>query len=63
MLKLVLTDNNNDNDVDDDSLLHIFALKMNYNMFTLAIRKNIKIYTFRNNTNNNNTNKHLLGLL
>ena len=61
MLKLVLTDNNNDD--DDDSLLHIFALKMNYNMFTLAIRKNIKIYTFRNNTNNNNTNKHLLGLL
>ena len=33
-------------DDDDDSLLHIFALKMNYNMFTLAIRKNIKIYTF-----------------
>ena len=33
----------NDN---NDSLLHIFALKMNYNMFTLAIRKNIKIYTF-----------------
>ena len=31
---------------DDDSLLHIFALKMNYNMFTLAIRKNIKIFTF-----------------
>ena len=30
-------------DDDDDSLLHIFALKMNYNMFTLAIRKNIKI--------------------
>ena len=35
-----------DDDDDDDSLLHIFALKMNYNMFTLAIRKNIKIYTF-----------------
>ena len=33
-------------DDDDDSLLRIFALKMNYNMFTLAIRKNIKIYTF-----------------
>ena len=31
---------------DDDSLLHIFTLKMNYNMFTLAIRKNIKIFTF-----------------
>ena len=35
-----------DDDDNDDSLLHIFALKMNYNMFTLAIRNNIKIYTF-----------------
>ena len=35
-----------DNDNDNDSLLHIFALKMNYNMFTLAIRKTSKIYTF-----------------
>ena len=35
-----------DDDDDDDSLLHIFALKMNYNMFTFAIKKNIKIYTF-----------------
>ena len=37
-----------DDDDNDDSLLHIFALKMNYNMFTLAIRNNIKIYTFSN---------------
>ena len=34
-------DDDDDDDDDDDSLLHIFALKMNYNMFTLGIRKNI----------------------
>ena len=27
------------NDDDGDSLLHIFALKMSYNMFKLAIKK------------------------
>ena len=39
--------NNRNVDDDDDSLLHIFALKINYIMFTLAIRKNIKIYTLQ----------------
>ena len=39
-----------DDDDDDDSLLYIFALKMNYNMFTLAIRKNIKITHFEINS-------------